>query len=93
MFIHEWEGMIEVQVLTCSDGQLRCSLFGPLFLKFRNAHAAVVKDFPCCRPLVTYALFEMAPKPIPKVMPYFISNCCGMTIEKPDAALLLGKIS
>ena len=77
----------------CSDGQLSHSLFSPLFLEFRNARAAVVKDFLCCRSLVAYALFEVAPKPIPELTLHFIADCCRMTTEKPDAALSLGKIS
>ena len=65
----------------------------PLFLEFHNACAAVIKDFLCRRSLLAYALFEVVPKPIPKLTPHFITNCCHMTIQKPDAALSLGKIS
>ena len=68
-------------------------MIGPLFLEFHNTRAAVVKDFLCCRSLLAYALFEAAPKPIPKLTLHFITNCCCMTIQKPDAALSLGKIS
>jgi len=77
----------------CLDGQLGRSLIGPLFLEFRNTCATVVKDFLCHRSLVPYALFEAASKPIPELTLHFITHCCCMTVEKPDAALSLGRIS
>ena len=68
-------------------------MFSPLFLEFRNARTAVVKDFLCHRSLVAYTLFEVVPKPIPELTLHFIADCCHMTTKKPDVALSLGKIS
>jgi len=77
----------------CSDRQLRGSLFSPLFLEFHSAHTTAVKDCLCHISLIAYTLFEVASKPIPELMPHFITDCGCMTIEKPDVTLLLGKIS
>ena len=64
-------------------------LIGPLFLKLRNSHTAVVENFLHGGTLFAYTLLETAPKPISKLPAHFVTSDCHMVINEPDAALTL----